>query len=218
MSEDWHYTRGGQQNGPVATEMVRELFRTGSLLPQDMVWRPGMANWLPAASVPELTGLAPQASSGTVDYYRPAYHPTYAGFWIRFAAYFLDYIITYVGGSIVGFILGFMIGMVGGQTEAMEVAAGLVALLGSLVTTWLYFALMESSSRQATLGKMACGLIVTDIEGRRISFGRATGRFFGKFISGLILAIGFIMAAFTERKQALHDMMANTLVLKRPSA
>lgn len=78
---------------------------------------------------------------------------------------------------------------------------------------WLYFALMESSEKQATLGKMAMGIIVTDLDGNRISFGRATGRFFSKIISCAILFIGYLMAAFTERKQALHDIMAGTLVL-----
>ena len=80
---------------------------------------------------------------------------------------------------------------------------------------WLYFALMESSTWQATLGKKALGLEVTDLEGKRIGFGRASGRFFGKILSALILWIGFIMAGFTERKQALHDMLAGTLVIRK---
>ena len=67
---------------------------------------------------------------------------------------------------------------------------------------------------QATLGKKAMGLIVTNEHGARIGFGRATGRYFGKILSALILLVGYIMAAFTERKQALHDMIASTLVLK----
>src|SRR6202035_5143373 len=80
---------------------------------------------------------------------------------------------------------------------------------------WLYYALLESSSWHATLGKMALRLQVTDLEGRRIGFGRASGRFFGKIISGMILYIGFLMAGFTEKKQALHDMMAGCLVIKK---
>jgi uncharacterized RDD family membrane protein YckC len=72
---------------------------------------------------------------------------------------------------------------------------------------------MESSSKQATLGKMALGIIVTDLEGQRISFGKATGRHFSKIVSGIILYIGFIMVAFTEKKQGLHDMMAGCLVV-----
>ena len=82
-------------------------------------------------------------------------------------------------------------------------------------TTDIYFAFMESSARQATLGKQALGIIVTDLNGNRIYFGKATARYFGKFISGLILGIGYIMAGFTEKKQALHDMMARCLVVKK---
>jgi len=99
----------------------------------------------------------------------------------------------------------------------------LVPLMGafirlSLIRTvlnWLYYALLESSAWQATLGKKALGLEVTDMQGMRISFGRATGRFFAKIISSIILFIGFIMAGFTEKKQALHDMIAGTLVIRK---
>jgi uncharacterized RDD family membrane protein YckC len=86
---------------------------------------------------------------------------------------------------------------------------------GSFVAQWLYFALLESSSWQGTLGKKALGLIVTDMMGRRISFARATGRHFAKIISGMILLIGYLMAGFTERKQALHDMIAGCLVFRK---
>ena len=86
----------------------------------------------------------------------------------------------------------------------------------TVVVTWLYFAYLESSDRQATLGKMALGLFVTDLQGQRITFARATGRFFAKFITGLIpFFIGYIMAAFTEKRQALHDIIAGCLVLKK---
>lgn len=74
---------------------------------------------------------------------------------------------------------------------------------------------MESSAWQATLGKKILGLKVTDLAGNRISFARASGRFFGKILSGMILGIGFLMAGFTERKQALHDILAGCLVLRQ---
>jgi uncharacterized RDD family membrane protein YckC len=85
-----------------------------------------------------------------------------------------------------------------------------------LILMWLYFAGMESSARQATFGKSVMSLRVTNYEGQRISFGHATGRFFSKIVSGLIpFAIGYIMAGFTEKKQALHDLIAGTLVLRK---
>jgi uncharacterized RDD family membrane protein YckC len=84
---------------------------------------------------------------------------------------------------------------------------------GLLCSGWLYFALMECSKWQGTIGKRALGLKVVDLSGRRISFGRATGRYFGKFLSS-ILYIGYLMIFWTKKKQGLHDMMASTLVVR----
>ena len=98
-----------------------------------------------------------------------------------------------------------------------DFAAGSFFMLASLwlAIPWLYYALMESSKNQGTLGKMALGLRVTDLDGKRISFGRATARYFSKYLSGFTLMIGYIMAAFTPKKQAMHDMIASTLVLSK---
>ena len=136
----------------------------------------------------------------------------YAAFGTRFVAALLDGIITMVGSFIVGFVFGAVMaagGMV--DLQALELMGNLLGM----VIAWLYSAVMESSPAQATLGKMAMGIKVTDLDGRPISFGRATGRHFGKIISGLLLLIGYIMAAFTERKQALHDIMAGCLVVRK---
>jgi uncharacterized RDD family membrane protein YckC len=150
----------------------------------------------------------------------------YAGFWRRFVAHLIDQIII----GIVAFMLfipglallgiGIGAGISEESPSAMgfiiaAIAAYLTAILVIIVLQWLYFALMESSNKQATLGKLALGIVVTDLNGGRISFGRATGRYFGKIISGMILYIGFIMAGFTDRKQALHDIMASTLVVMK---
>src|SRR5260221_8719489 len=105
-----------------------------------------------------------------------------------------------------------------GSNQTLELMLGLTGALNmvSLVVTWLYSSLLESSSWQGTVGKKLIGLRVTDLEGRRISFGRATGRHFGKILSGLICLAGFIMAAVTEKHQALHDQLAGTLELTGP--
>jgi uncharacterized RDD family membrane protein YckC len=84
----------------------------------------------------------------------------------------------------------------------------------SLAVAWLYFALMESSERGATVGKMAMGLRVVTNDGKRLSFMNATGRYFAKILSAIIFCIGYIMIAFTDRKRGLHDMIASTLVIK----
>ena len=144
--------------------------------------------------MPPQYGAMPQA------YVQPGYVATgalpYAGFWMRVGAYLLDVLILFIPLGILSLlpILGIVINIVG---------------------IWLYFALQESSEQQATLGKRALNIYVTDLQGRRISFGQATGRHFGKIISGFILGIGYMMAGFTEKKQGLHDIMAGTLVKRR---
>ncbi len=88
-------------------------------------------------------------------------------------------------------------------------------LVGALVLYWLYFALMESSERQATFGKAMLNLRVADANGNRLSFGHASGRFFSKIITGMVpFGIGYIMAGFTQKKQALHDFIAGTVVIR----
>jgi uncharacterized RDD family membrane protein YckC len=102
--------------------------------------------------------------------------------------------------------------VVGMPTIGVHLVRVIAGVTLSSCANWIYEAALESSSKQATLGKMALALKVTDLAGQRISFVRATGRHFAKILSGMILMIGYIMAGFTERKQALHDMIAGTLV------
>lgn len=135
----------------------------------------------------------------------------YAGFWKRFAAAFIDGLITAVLGMIAGGIWGFMYGASTGRIDA----AVFLGQAASIFVGWVYFASFESSSRQATPGKMALGIIVTDYYGRKIGFGKATGRHFGKIVSALLLLAGFIMIAFTEKKQGLHDMMSGCVVVNK---
>ncbi len=143
----------------------------------------------------------------------------YAGFWRRVLAYLIDWAIVSICASIIAFalvfVLAFYMASVGIDIENKNLQL-LSFALGSfigLIANWLYYTLFESSSKQGTPGKMAIGIIVTDLNGRKISFGKANGRFWGKIISGIILGIGFIMAGTTQKKQALHDIMAGTLVV-----
>jgi uncharacterized RDD family membrane protein YckC len=143
----------------------------------------------------------------------------YAGFWRRFIALIIDSVLLTVvgaiGGGIVGGIVGGMIGYSENNVASHITMITVLSYVVSLVSNWLYYTLMESSERQATLGKMALGLVVTDINGGRISFGQANIRYWSKIISSIILLIGYIMAAFTEKKQALHDIIASTLVVEK---
>jgi uncharacterized RDD family membrane protein YckC len=121
----------------------------------------------------------------------------YAGLWRRFAAALIDGSLLAIVGAILRATL---------STTAYFVV--------DTVIGWLYFAAMERSARQATLGKRALGIVATDLGGRRISFPRATGRYFAKIISAVILFIGYLMQPFTEKRQALHDLIAGTLAIK----
>ncbi|MDO9040710.1 MAG: RDD family protein [Desulfocapsaceae bacterium] len=137
---------------------------------------------------------------------------SYAGFWKRFAAAVIDAIVTTIGGLIIGFVFGMV--MVAGGASDPAILNGLGNILG-IILCWIYFAAMESAPSQGTLGKMALGIKVTDLDGNKIGFGKATGRHFGKILSGIILGIGFIMVAFTQKKQGLHDIMAGCLVVNK---
>jgi len=161
-----------------------------------------------------------------MPYAAPAYQTAasmvgvrYGGFWIRVVAAIIDAIIVRVVVSPVHLFFGSLgvAGMMGGgipHPAGLAILGGGVTLIAAAFASWLYEAFMESSSYQATLGKMICGMKVTDLNGNRISFERATGRHFAKWLSGMILGIGYIMVGFTERKQGLHDLIAGTLVPK----
>ncbi|GAB6269111.1 MAG: hypothetical protein STSR0002_18530 [Smithella sp.] len=139
----------------------------------------------------------------------------YAGFWKRVAAWVLDFIISMLGMFPIILILGLLLIPTTGNADNIQASwEGLGNVVG-IIFTWLYNALMESSSKQATLGKIFLGIKVTDLSGNRIGFGKATGRHFGKIISAIILSVGFIMVAFTKKKQGLHDIMAGCLVVNR---
>jgi uncharacterized RDD family membrane protein YckC len=152
----------------------------------------------------------------------------YSGFWKRWAAWLIDGLAVVAGWTsiiVVEFLLVYIVGIVrsgpdmtvAGSPTQREYYPVVYALwlLTALIFPWLYYALMESSSLQATCGKMAVGIGVTDAEGNRIGFRRATARYFGKLISGLPLLLGYAMAGFTPKKQALHDIMAGCLVLNK---
>lgn len=129
----------------------------------------------------------------------------FAGFWRRLAAFVLD---TFVLVACAGVLIGF-IGALSG--EAVQGPSRLVAFLAQ----WAYYAGFESSSWRATPGKRLCSLVVVDLNGRQLTLQRATLRFAAELLSGLLLGIGYLMAAFTARKQALHDLIAETLVLRQ---
>ena len=154
----------------------------------------------------------------------------YAGFWKRALAFIIDSIILSIPMAVVYAVILVPQGMAfaklasSGTEPSPEVMMSMMGRyfismaliwLFTIVSGWLYSSLMESSKYQATLGKLALGIKVTGAYGERISFARATGRFFGKMVSAMTLYFGFYMAGFTQKRQALHDLLANTFVVDR---
>lgn len=166
-------------------------------------------------------GLGPSLSAAPVISTQAVSSAGYGGFWIRFLAVIIDVIILGVASWPLKIIVFAAMhvrpyrmgpiydGNLGPMLALLPALWGLNGLIG-----WLYEALMTSSTWQATVGKKILNLKVTDEAGNRISFARATGRHFAKYLSAMILFIGYIMAAFTDRKRALHDIIAGTLVRK----
>ena len=164
--------------------------------------------------------MAEAAAAGTVNQPAAASAYGYAGFWRRVGAFLIDYlvfaVVLWAVATLALMVLAVTPGLGGAvDPDYYNLGVDLLAQLIVLVVAWLYSALQESSSRQATIGKRALGMIVTTETGERLSFARASGRFFGKILSGMIMAVGYLMVAFTARKQGLHDMLAGTLVLHR---
>ncbi len=175
----------------------------------------------PAAVAPAVSGPTAPGYPG-VPVLPESY---YGGFWIRFAAYLIDHVLLGVAAAPFYFILIFphVLRIIQQAQENREPGPELfvgmfssiflfacVALLGN----WLYEALLTSSSWQGTVGKRILRLKVTDDLGNRISFARATGRFFAKILSGMVMYVGFIMVAFMDRKRGLHDIICGTQVLR----
>ncbi|OZM56224.1 hypothetical protein CIB95_12425 [Lottiidibacillus patelloidae] len=143
----------------------------------------------------------------------------YAGFWIRLIAYIIDSIIIYAIFIPIAFIVGLLVGLIGSLSgfnhhsiiQLSEFLGTLIGILGFVS----YFTFLEKSKAQATFGKRLCSLQVTDITGNRLTTRTALFRTLGKYLSAFIFLIGFIMAAFTKKKQSLHDLIAKTYVIKK---
>ncbi|WP_406662460.1 RDD family protein [Methanolobus sp. ZRKC3] len=147
----------------------------------------------------------------------------YAGFWRRLAAGILDTIIVAIVGGILAFVLGVFFGVIAGSIAGAVAKSDFFPVFFSTISffitgifvllRWLYFAIMESSSYQATFGKKLIGIKVTDVSGNRVTFMRATVRHLAKILSRIIFYIGYFMIGFTEKKQGLHDIIAGCLVI-----
>jgi len=226
----WYFMdRRGQRQGPVAATDVATAYRNGELLRDGLVWREGMPQWLPLTQMENELGLVqpgqaappplPQAPESTAPM-RPRsidrHDIVYAGFIRRWAALWLDSFILCIPLAMIAVLLAIPFGFFSdSHSDTAGALVQAIYYLLWLIAAPLYFAGQESSAHQATLGKRALGIKVTDDNGQRLSFSHALGRWFAAALSYMTLYVGFLMAAFTERKRALHDMIASTLVVDR---
>jgi uncharacterized RDD family membrane protein YckC len=137
----------------------------------------------------------------------------YAGLWKRLLAFVVDLGVTSLIFFAFAIILPILLGPKFGVPSGGVILAFAAVLW--LVITWLYWAIMESSSRQSTVGKNLMGIVVTNSKGNRISFGKATLRYFGKIASVLPVLAGLLMIGFTAKKQGLHDLISGSLVVTK---
>lgn len=219
-------TKCGAQNAPGVNFCVH----CGNTLTQAPAAASADASGAAAQPAYSTPGYGAQPGYGSPSYaaagYGMAVSPSqpYAGFGLRFIALIVDAIILMPVQWVLALVFGGFFSLAGlaAGSDAGAAAGALAAMAGAMAVYILlmftvhffYSTLLESSKMQATLGKKVVGIKVTDLNGNRISVGRAAGRTLGKFLSSMILCVGYLMAAFTERKQALHDLLAGTLVVK----
>lgn len=231
MASQWHVGRGGQSTGPYSTEQLRQMAAAGRISPGDLIWKEGMEKWTDCVTV---QGLFPATRTATRSQSSPDFNPyqsptidatmpssgemgsgriIYAGFFPRVGASILDTVFLTLITLIPALGIGIASVMIVGPDGGANVAAAIGNLFGLIVGV-AYYVGLETSAKQATWGKQIVGIKVTDLNGRRITFGRALGRYFAKILSGCTI-IGWFMPLFTEKKQALHDIVAGTFVIER---
>jgi len=206
-----YISRDGERIGPYSLEEINRQLAAGTLIPQDLGWSESSPGWKPllsfvgvivpggASSTAVPTGLATPVTFGL---------PEYAGFWIRGWALMIDAVIVGTFALLIAMWLKF--------ASAESVGPVTLAPILQTLLVWIYMPALWFSPMQATAGQRICRLRVVDaMDGGRITFMRGLLRVLGMTLSGLILGIGFLMAAFTERKRALHDIIAGTCVVKR---
>lgn len=227
----------GQRKGPMSQQQLWDAVTEGRVRPASLVWREGLAQWQPLSSIehelrptpaaaPPLPPVTPPppidtnpfatSPSGLVNDWAYTAHSNevvYGDFGRRFVALMLDSIIlSVISAVLIAVLLPTLVKATGGQAHSQWL---LLVYPAMLLVSLLYWSVQESSSHQATFGKRALGIKVVDLDGRPIGWGRAVGRWFARLLSGFFFCIGYLMALFTARKQALHDLLASTVVVDR---
>jgi uncharacterized RDD family membrane protein YckC len=215
---EWFYMAGQERRGPICDADFSSMRASGELQPAQLVWRAGMEKWQPLQSVdvdaPAVSASLSYASPGT-------FAPVYASFGDRLLAWVIDFFV--VAGIRIGVMAGVGVLSIPIQpwvdaSEARRTAVGMLVLALLYGSGLLYYALMECSLRQGTLGKLARGIQVCDIEGGPPSLVQTMVRYVLRLFSGLMFGFVFLMIAITARRQALHDIGANCVIVRKQPA
>jgi uncharacterized RDD family membrane protein YckC len=204
--------RDGERRGPYSLEEVNRQLAAGIIAPHDLGWSETSPGWKPllsfvgvimpggASSTPVLIGMAKPVKFGL---------PECAGFWMRALAHMID--------AIVLGIFALVIAMWFKRPPEEGIGPSALGAILLLTMILIYMPALWASPMHATAGQRLCGLKVIPAVGGKMSFPRGVVRVLGMILSGAIFGIGYFMAAFTERKRALHDIIAGTYVVKDSS-
>ncbi len=241
----WYYANSGDRQGPVSDEEFIQLTASGRVRDDTLVWKQGMPEWRHYGEIASSVGLppalpasagAPAASVSPTGVINPAGASAagltgrqYAGFWLRLAAFVIDTIILAVAGQVVGSLVQAMVFPNGlrklaelrEHPEAADPAAlvfifqmtGVMLVVGLVIG--IAYDVFFLRRYAATPGKLAVGVRIERADGSPLSTGRIIGRYFGRTLSGLVMCVGYLIAAFDEQKRALHDFLCDTRVVKR---
>jgi uncharacterized RDD family membrane protein YckC len=224
---NWYYALNGQQQGPVSADDLSSLLSSGTITPETLIWKEGMSDWLPlSTAAPEVTAagtVGGPAKDLSVQQMREGVDAAaqsgmqFAGFWIRLVAKFIDGILLAIVNSGVNYLIFGTASLTLVDPNTGEIIAEEMAALGLMtaVNTGIHFAYAVGliGTYGATLGKMAVGIKIVTAEGGKVSYLRAFCRELSEIISGLILLVGYIIAAFDSEKRTLHDHICSTRVI-----
>lgn len=206
----WYHVAEGRQSGPITEEQFKALVASGTIRPETLVWREGMAAWSPYGTVAGAASgaIAMQAIKEGVPL--PGGF-AFGGFWIRFLARFVDWLILVVVNVAVSIPFSLGLSPDTGATGAFAMQGVIFLINFAIGVAYETFFVGRFGG---TPGKMVCKLRIVRPDGSPISYARACGRYFAGILSSLTLLIGYIMAGFDAQKRALHDLICDTRVVK----
>jgi len=216
-----YIVKGGRESGPFTPDQIPSMLDSGMLSLKDSVWHQDLPEWIPVhrflnlrPPAPEVEGSRPTAIASPVVK-MPSRSGEPAQFGRRLGAALIDSIVFFVMASILtgaGFILLFGTDYDRTMTDG---EINRIVFYPVVVMAWIYSAAMESGPWRATVGKLVFGIVVTDMGGKPLSFWRATRRYLWKTMGALTLGLTLLPAAWTRRRQNVHDLLSKTLVLRK---